>query len=156
MAAGAFGGESKTIELADRAHLVAGITIHGGMRADQGKTILMLIDVVNRNLPAVGVMAECALGAVFPPMQIRVAILALHWRVAENESLMAIGALHFCVPSPQRKLGVRMVELQVGTERFPALDRVTLLALDLQRVAVWAVKSRIQRNVLSERNGPSG
>src|SRR5215469_36063 len=154
VAADTFGGESKTIKLADRAHLVAGIAIHCRMRADQGKTILMLVDVVNRNLPAVGVVAECALSAVFPPMQIRVAVLALHRRIAENESLMAIGALYFCVPSAQRKLRVRMVELQLGTERFPALGRMTLLALNLQSVAVWAVKWRIQRNVLSERNAP--
>ena len=66
--ADALGGESETIELPDGAHLVAGIAIHRRMRSDQGKTILMLVDVVNRNLPAVGVVAECALSTVFPPM----------------------------------------------------------------------------------------
>ena len=129
--ANAFGGESKTIELADGAHLMAGIAIHGRMSADQGKTVLMFVDVVNRNLPAVGIVAECALSSVLSPMQIRVTVLTLHRRVAENESLMAIGALHFRVPSAQRELGVRMVELQLGAKRFPALGRMTLLALNL-------------------------
>jgi hypothetical protein len=129
--ANAFGGEPKTIELADGAHLVAGIAIHGRMRANQGKTILMFVDVVNRNLPAVGVVAECALSSVLPPMQIRVTVLTLHWRVAENQSLMAIGALDFCVPSAQRKLRMGMVELQLGAERFPALDGMALLAANL-------------------------
>jgi len=127
----AFGGESKTIELADGAHLVAGIAIHGGMSTDQGKTILMFVDVVNRNLPSVGVVAECALSSVLPPMQVCVTVLTLQRRVAEDQSLMAIGALRFCVPSAQRKPGVGMVELQLGAERFPALDGMALLALNL-------------------------
>jgi hypothetical protein len=97
--ANALSGESETIELPDGAHLVAGITVHRRMRADEGKTILMLVDVVNGNLPAVGVVAECALSTVFPPVQIRVAILALHRCVAENQRLMAIRASHLCVPS---------------------------------------------------------
>ena len=80
----AFGRESEPVELTYRTHLVAGIAVHRRMRSDQGKTILMLVDVVNGNLPAVGVVAECALSTVFPPMQIRVAILALHWCIAEN------------------------------------------------------------------------
>ena len=149
MTAHAFGGESKTIELAYRAHLVAGIAVHRGVRTDQGKAILVLVDVVNGNLPAVCVVAKCALSAVFAPMQIRMAILALHWRAAENESLMAIPALHFCVSSAQREFGAGMVELEPGAQRLPAPGGMTLLALNFELVAVWAVKWRIQRDLLS-------
>jgi hypothetical protein len=45
-----------------------------------------------------------------------------------------------------------MAELQLGTQRFPVLRRMTLLALNLERVAVWAANWRIERDVLGERN----
>jgi hypothetical protein len=85
-------------------------------------------------------------------MQTRVAILALHRRVAENQRLMAVGAFHLCVPSAQRKFRVPMVELQLRTKRFPILRRMTLLALNLERIAVWAANWRIERDMLGERN----
>lgn len=77
MTAHAFGGKAEAVELADRADLVAGVTIYGCMRTDQRKSILMLIDVVNGNLPTIGVVAEFTLRAIFAAMQIGVAVLAL-------------------------------------------------------------------------------
>jgi len=77
MATHTFSGESKTIELTDCPHLVARVAVDGGMSTDQGKTILMFVDVVNGNLPAICVVAEFALSAVFAAVQIGVAILAL-------------------------------------------------------------------------------
>ena len=60
----AFGGETEAIKLADRADLVAGIAVYGCVSTDQRKSILMLIDVVNGNLPTIGVVAEATLGAI--------------------------------------------------------------------------------------------
>ena len=45
--AGAFGGESETIKLAHRTHLVAGVAVDGGVSTNQREPILMLIDVMN-------------------------------------------------------------------------------------------------------------
>lgn len=50
----AFGGEPEAVELADRADLVAGVAVNGRMSADQRKSILMLIDVVNGNSQPLG------------------------------------------------------------------------------------------------------
>jgi len=47
VAAHTFGGKTEAIELADGANFMAGVTVYGGMRTDQWKTVLMLIDVVN-------------------------------------------------------------------------------------------------------------
>jgi hypothetical protein len=44
-------------------------------------------DVVNRNQPSLGIVAECALSSVLPPMQVRVTVLTLRWRVAGTQSL---------------------------------------------------------------------
>ena len=76
VAARAFGRESEAIELAHGTNLVAGIAVHGSVSANQGKAILMFIDVVNGDLPAVGIVAKFALRAVLAPMQIRMTVLA--------------------------------------------------------------------------------
>jgi len=76
VAARAFGRESEAIELADRTNLVAGIAVDSSVRSNQGKSILMFINVVNGDLPAIGIVAKAALRAVLAAMQIRVAILA--------------------------------------------------------------------------------
>lgn len=148
----AFGGEPEAVELANRADLVAGVAVNGRMSADQRKSILMLIDVVNGNLPPIGVVAEVTLGAILAAMQIGVAVLALDGGVAEIEILVAVDALHFRVPATQRKLGFRMVEFKFGAQRLPALSAVTLLAPDLELVTVRALKRSIERDVLTERN----
>ena len=83
VAAIALGGKPEAVELAYRAYFVAGVAIHHSMRTDQGKAILMLVDVVDRYLPTVGVVAQCAFGAVLTPMQIRMAVLTLIRRVGE-------------------------------------------------------------------------
>ena len=49
--------EPETVELSHGSHLVTGIAIYDSVRADQWKPILVLIDVVDRNLPAVRVVA---------------------------------------------------------------------------------------------------
>ena len=71
----------------------------------------MFVDVVNGDLPAIWIVAEFALGAVFAAMQIGVAILTLQRSVAENKILVAISTLNFCVPSAQRKAGFRVIEI---------------------------------------------
>jgi hypothetical protein len=122
------------------------------MSTDQRKSILMLIDVVNGNLPTIGVVAEVTLGAILAAMQIGVAVLALDGGVAEIEVLVAVGALHSGVPATQRKLGFRMVEFKFGAQRLPALSAVTLLAPNLELATVRAMKRSIERDVLTERN----
>lgn len=152
VAAHAFGGESETVELTDGANFVAGVAIDGGMGADQRKAILMLVDVVNGDLPAIGVVTEFTFGAVLAAMEIRMAILTLHRSVTKNEILVAIRALHFCVPSMQRESRAGMVEFQLGAQRLPFLRGVTLLARDLQFVAVRAMNRSVESDLLSERN----
>jgi len=148
----AFGGESEAVELANRADLVAGVAVNGCMSADERKSILMLIDVVNGDLPTIGIVAEFTLRAVLAAMEIRVAVLTLHRGVAEIKVLMTVAALHFRVPAAQRKFSSRMVEFEFGAQRLPALRGVTLLARDLELVAMGTMKRSIERDVLSERN----
>lgn len=87
--------EAKAIELSNCADFMAGITVHNRVGTNQRKSILMLVDVVNRNLPAVRVVAQFTLGSVLAAMKIRVAVLTLVGNVAEIQIGVAIHALHF-------------------------------------------------------------
>ena len=96
----------KTVELPNRANFMARITIHHGMRPDQRKSILVLVDIVNRYLPAICVMAQVALRPILAAMKICMAVLTFFWHVAEDKVGMTIHALHFRVPSAQREFGL--------------------------------------------------
>jgi len=150
----AFGGQSEAVELANRSDLVAGVAVHGCMGADQRESILMLIDIVNGNLPAVGVVAEFTLRAILTAMQIGVAVLALYRGIAEIKILVTVDTLHFRVPAMQRKFSFRMVEFEFGAQRLPLLNGVTLLAGNLELGAVRAMNRSIERGALTERTAP--
>ena len=147
-----FGGKSKAIELADGANLMTGVAVYGCVSTDQRKSILMLIDVVNGNLPAIAVVAEFALRTILATVQVSVAILALCGGIAEIKILMAIDALHFRVPAAQRKLCLRVVELKFGAQWLPALCSVTLLARNLELIAMRAVNRSIWCDLLPKGN----
>ena len=99
-------------------------------------------------------MAEGAFRAVFAAMQIGMAVLAFYGRIAEDEILMTIRALHFRVAAAQRKLCVRMVELYVGTQWLPGIGGMALLTVNFQLIAMRAVKRAFARDVLRERETP--
>jgi len=76
MAADTLGRKAEAIELPDGSYFVTSVTIHGRVSSDQRKAILVLIDVVGGNLPAIRVMAEFTLRTVLATMQISVTVLA--------------------------------------------------------------------------------
>jgi hypothetical protein len=85
VAAIALGGEPEAIELPDGANLVAGVAVDDCMRADQWEAILVFVNVVDGNLPAIRVMAQFAFSSVFAAMQISMTILAFVGSISEVE-----------------------------------------------------------------------
>jgi hypothetical protein len=79
----ALGRQSLPIERTHRPHFVAGIAIHHRVRPNQREAILVLINVVNGDLPPGIAMACIALRRIFASMNIRVAVLALVDRLRE-------------------------------------------------------------------------
>jgi hypothetical protein len=144
-------GEPKAVELSDSANFMARVTIHESMCADERKTILMLIDVVNRYLPAICVVAQFAFRAILPAMQVRMAVLTFFWHVAEVKVSMTINALYYRVATAQREPGLRVLELHFLPQRLPSLLRVTLLAWDIELVSVRTV-THIANCLLRDRN----
>jgi hypothetical protein len=125
--------QTLAVELAHGPDLVAGVTIHNRMRTDQRETVLMLIDVVNRNLPAIDAMAEIALGAVFSAMQVGVTILALPADIGEHGIDMAFLAEHLGMHAAQGICRLVVIELRILTDGHPCRWRMAILARRFQR-----------------------
>jgi len=120
-------GRRQPLELADRGALVAGIAIHGGVRADQGEAVQVLVDLLHRDVPALHVVALFAIGAHLALVKIRVAIGALLADVAEHHLGVALGAAHTFVHSPQRIFRGVVIKLRNGADRLPSAQRVAVL-----------------------------
>lgn len=133
MATEAFGRKAEAIELPDGPHFVAGVAVHHCVRADQRKTILVLVDVMDRHLPAVCVVAQLALRAVLAPMQIRMAVLAFVRSIGEFKIRVAVAACHHRMASPQGKPGFCMVEFDLVRDYLPVGRDVASNARQIQR-----------------------
>jgi hypothetical protein len=129
-----FGGQTLAVERAHSSDLVAGIAVDHGVRANERKSILVLVDHVDRYLPSRIAVAKIALRAIFAAMNVRVAVLALLSYAGENKIRVAVLALRLGVHAPQREtrcLGV--IKLRYRADRRPAFCGVTILAGNLQR-----------------------
>jgi hypothetical protein len=124
----AFGGEALTIGRPNGSDLVAGVAVHHGVRANQRKAILVFIDVVDGNLPPSIPVARIALRGVSAAMDVGVAVLALVVRPGENQVSVAIGATDLRVHTAQSKSCFAVVKLRDGTDGFPSLRGVAVLA----------------------------
>ena len=92
----------------------------------------MFVDVVDRDLPAIGVVTEFALGAVFAAMQVGVAVLALVGGVGKFQIRVAVAASHGGMASTQRKAGLRVIEPDFAGNHLPVDGRVTCVAGDVE------------------------
>ena len=125
MTADAFRREPETVELSHGPHLVTRIAIHHSVCADQRKPILVLIDVVDRDLPAVGVVAQLAFSPVLPPMKVRVAVLTLVWSVGEFEVGMAVAAGDGSMATAKGESRLCMIKLDPVRNHLPIRGGVT-------------------------------
>jgi hypothetical protein len=124
--------------LPHRSHPVAGIAVRDRVGPDQGKAILMLVNGMNGNLPAIHAVAKVALRAILAPMDIGVAVLAIGADVGKHWIDVAFLAAHLDVHTPQRISGLAVIELRLGTNRPPGGSRVAVFAGDVQP-PMWAL-----------------
>ena len=138
MTAHTLGRQALPIKWTDRAYFVTGIAFDRRMRPYQGKAVLVLVDVVDRNLPTGVSMTQIALRGVFSPVDIGVAVLTLIADLAEDKISVAVLAAHTLVHPSQRKTGLAVIELKHVAEGLPTLRCVAILAGDLQRT-MWTL-----------------
>jgi hypothetical protein len=128
MATDTLGRKSEPIELANSADLVARIAVHRSVSAYQRESILMRIDVMDGNLPAVGSVTKFAFGPVLSTMEVGVTILALIRSIREVKIGVAIAAGNSGMATSQRKAGLSVIEFDLPGNHLPILRSVTCLA----------------------------
>lgn len=121
--------------------LVTGVAIDSSVRSGQGESIVVLLNLLNRDLPSANGMALFAVRSQLTPVNIGVAILASLPDIAEDRLDVALCATHRCVHAAKRIFCLVVVEFRDGANRLPCARGVTVLAWDIQ-VSVRTVRRR--------------
>ena len=120
----------KARELTRGRVLMAVDALQESMGADQRETILVIAQLLQRDLPAPYGVAAFTVGAELTAMNIRVAIRAMSTYVFEDQVRVALSTGHLLVHSAQRIAGMVMIEFRIRTNRFPTSVGVAFLAWD--------------------------
>lgn len=80
---------------------MAGVAIHRGMRAGEWEAVIVLLNLLRRDLPAPDGMALLAIGSQLPPVNVCMAILAALADIRENRLDVTSGATHRRMHAPQ-------------------------------------------------------
>ena len=90
----------------------------------------MILNLLDRNVPALHRVALCAVRPHSAIVNVRVAVLAIFPDIRENRLNVALRASHFFVHPAQGVTGLVVVKFGVRTNRFPGGSRMAILAGD--------------------------
>jgi hypothetical protein len=107
------------LEVAVRTAFVTGFAVHGGVRAGEGEAVIVLLDLLNRNLPSPDRVAGLAIGSELPLVNIGMAVLATLSNVAKHRFYVALSAGDGLVHAAQRVARPVVVEFWNGSNRLP-------------------------------------
>ena len=103
------------------------------MRADQREAILVILDLLDGNLPPKNAVTLFAIWTELAPMDICVAVGTVLADVRKHRFYVALCASNFLVHSAQRISGLVVIEFRDGADGLPAGVGVTVFAGDRQR-----------------------
>lgn len=92
----------------------------------------MLIDLLDRNVPALDCVTLLAVSAHLPFVDVSVAIRAVGTHIREDRLGVALGAAHSLVHAAQRILRRVVIEFRDGSNRLPSAERVAVLTGNTQ------------------------
>jgi hypothetical protein len=98
----------------------------------QRETVVVLLNLLDRNLPAAHRMALLAIRSQLPLVNVRVAVLASLSNVSEHWLHVALHARHGLMHPAQRILGLIVIEFRNCADRLPSRRRVTVLTWHVQ------------------------
>ena len=128
------------LELAAGCALVAGIAIDGCVGSGQREAVVVLLHLLNRNLPSADGVALLAVGAELTLVNVGMAVLAALADAGEYRLHVTLYAGHRGVHAGQRIFRLIVIELRKSADRFPGACRVAVLAGNIQ-VSVRAVRA---------------
>jgi len=144
----------ESFKLSNRRALVAGIALHGGVRAQEWKAVLVILDLLDGNLPAQHGMALRAIRAEFPPVNVRVAIGAIFADISEDGLDVTFVAFHFFVHAAKGIFGAVVVEFRNSANGPPRCGRVAIFARDGQRPMRALRAALLRQKLRGEQNQP--
>ena len=122
----------KTLELADSSAFVTRITINHGVRAHQREPVQVLVDLLDRDIPAFHRVALFAVSAHLGLVNVRMALAALRSDIRENGLGMTLRTGDACVHPAQWIFGGVVIELGYCANRLPATNGVAVLTRNAQ------------------------
>jgi hypothetical protein len=136
------------LELAVGRAFVTGIAVHRRVRSGQREAIIVLLYLLNRNLPPSNGVASLAIRSQLPLVNIGVAVLAALADIAEDRFYVTLNAGHRLVHSAQGITRPVVIEFRNGPDRCPPTCSVAILAGNIQvsvRTASSAGHLRLRR-----------
>ena len=124
---------AQSFELPDRRAFVTGFAVDGCMRSQKRETVGVILHGLHRHAPAANRVAPLAIASHLPPVNVRMAVGALHPDVGEGKPGVALPAAHRLVHSPQRVPRLIVIEVGIGPYRSPARLGVAVFARDADR-----------------------
>ncbi len=106
--------------------------MHGSVRAEQRKTILVIFYLLCRNIPALHGVALRAIGAHLPLVNVRVALFAILANIGEHGLDVTPNAFDFFVQAAQRITCFVVIEFRNRANGLPAGGGVTVLTRNCQ------------------------
>ena len=128
------------LEFAGGGSFVAGIAVDRSVRPSQRKAGVMLLNLLNGDLPSPDGVASLAVRPQLALVNVGVTILATLSNISENRPDMAFSAAHRLMHAAQRILGLVVIEFRNAADWFPCGRCVAVLARYAQ-VAVWTTCS---------------
>jgi hypothetical protein len=153
---GLVAGEARrrqALEVAGGSTFVAGVAVNRGVGAGKRESIVMLLHILDRNLPSAHGVTLLAIGSQLTPVNIGVAVLAVLTNVGEHHLHVTSGAGHGSVHSTEGITSPTVIEFRDGADWLPAIRRVAVLAGNRQ-IAVRTMRTfRDLGSCASRKNG---
>jgi len=113
--------------------LVAIFALYENMCSNEWKSILVVLNRLQRNLPSLDRVAVGAIGPELTAMNVGVTVRTLRTYVLENQAGMALGTAYVLMHTAERVSGLIVIEFGIRPDRFPTGVRVTICARDGKR-----------------------
>ena len=139
------------LKLAIGCALMAGVAVDCGVRSGQREPVIVLLDLLNRNLPAAHRVALLAIRSQLPLMNISVAVLASLSDIGEHGLHVALNAGHRLVQAAQRVARLIVIEFWNRTDWFPSGSGVAVLTRNVQ-ISVRTVRASGSLRLRASRN----
>jgi hypothetical protein len=114
------------------------------VRAQEREAVLVLLDLLQINVPALHRMTLFTVSAKLTTMNIRMAVSTAAANIAEHHLGVALRARHFLVHATKRKLRLVVVKFRKWANGLPSGSRVTILTRNVQ-IPVRAARDGLLR-----------